>query len=243
MARYIITDDGLRPPQVHPVEAGKWYYLGASGSPKLVKVTRTHPDRFWYIDHYALSRNETKEVQIERWVGEDLISRASATMRKQAAEMAARADKEWADHILRIIDTHDLTEEEKQQLDCDQAENELRANHEAELRRLNFLYEIEEALRWKAHEAEVEERSMPRKFYKTVYTIVVLSEDKPIADDITLTDLEYLITSGPCSGQVEVTEVVEVDGPTMRELLHEQGSSAEFFMIEEEDAAEQRRYQ
>ena len=38
------------------VEVNKYYWLGASNSPRFVKVTRAEPERFWYVEHYALDR-------------------------------------------------------------------------------------------------------------------------------------------------------------------------------------------
>ena len=70
-------------------------------------------------------------------------------------------------------------------------------------------------------------------FWKTVYTVTVLSEDRPLETD-DLNEVAYAIIEGDCSGQVEITETTKVDGPTMARLLEEQGSDPGFFMLNED---------
>ena len=71
-----------------------------------------------------------------------------------------------------------------------------------------------------------------RKFYKTTFTIEVLSEE-PIGD-ISLSNLEYEITDGPYSGGTLIAKEVEIDGAECAEALLEQGSDPEFFDIDSE---------
>ena len=67
-----------------PVEAGRYYYLGGSGNPDIVLVTRTAEDRFWYrgYPYYDTMR----EMMIDQWIGADLIARAEETMRQRIRE-------------------------------------------------------------------------------------------------------------------------------------------------------------
>jgi hypothetical protein len=71
----------------------------------------------------------------------------------------------------------------------------------------------------------------PRKFYRTVYTVEVLSEE-PITVNVDLDDLNYMITDGDCSGKIETNGSDEIDGVTAAKLLMEQGSDPEFFRID-----------
>ncbi len=77
-----------RTPQ-RPIRTGEFRYLGASGSPDTVKITRVGKDRFWYRG-YPYDGN-VNEQQIETWIGLDLIARAEETMRKRLANFEARA--------------------------------------------------------------------------------------------------------------------------------------------------------
>ena len=70
-----------------------------------------------------------------------------------------------------------------------------------------------------------------RKFFKTVFTIEVLSED-PLSSSLSLTDIEYEITEGYCSGTIRVEEATEIDGRTAVALLEAQGSDPEFFSLD-----------
>ena len=68
-----------------------------------------------------------------------------------------------------------------------------------------------------------------RKFYRTVFTVTVLSEE-PISS-VSLDTLHYFITDGEGSGVVTQEESVPVDGPTMAVMLEEQGSDPGFFQL------------
>ena len=43
---------------------------------------------------------------------------------------------------------------------------------------------------------------MPRKFFKQVFTVTVLSEDSPLDESIELSQLDDYITDGDGSGQI-----------------------------------------
>ena len=71
--------------------------------------------------------------------------------------------------------------------------------------------------------------SEPRKFFKTTYTVVVLSEDSP-ATGLSLAELAAAINDD-CSGQTEHDAGVELTSVQMAQALKEQGSSPEFFRL------------
>jgi hypothetical protein len=66
-----------------------------------------------------------------------------------------------------------------------------------------------------------------RTFYKTVIRVVVLSEEPYRLGD--LYNVHYDITDGGCSGEFEITDYAEVDGPTIAWLLEKQGSEPGYF--------------
>ncbi|MBA2681101.1 MAG: hypothetical protein H0U76_22225 [Ktedonobacteraceae bacterium] len=73
-----------------------------------------------------------------------------------------------------------------------------------------------------------------RTFYRNIITVEVLSEE-PLSGNESLSDIEYLINEGPCSGKVETTtDNEQVDGRRMAPLLQDQGSDTEFFGLDEQ---------
>ena len=70
-----------------------------------------------------------------------------------------------------------------------------------------------------------------RKFYKTVFKIEVLSEE-PLHGNLNLSDLDYKITKGNCSGTYNVQSVKELNGKQIAKELEKQGSGPEFFQID-----------
>ncbi len=78
--------------------------------------------------------------------------------------------------------------------------------------------------------AEVEEN----KFYKTTFTIEVLSEGTPI-ECTNLQDLHAAITDGPFSGLVETVTIEELTSIKAAAELIQQGSDPGFFGLEEFD--------
>jgi len=68
-----------------------------------------------------------------------------------------------------------------------------------------------------------------RKFYKTVFKLTVISET-PVEDD-DLESLNFDITYGDCSGSVERTSDVEINGAQAARELLAQASDPGFFML------------
>ena len=72
-------------------------------------------------------------------------------------------------------------------------------------------------------------------YYRNVFMIEVLS-DEPLAG-LEVSDIDRLITDGPCSGLMTVvTANEEVSEQHMAELLIAQGSDPEFLIPAKEDA-------
>jgi hypothetical protein len=71
---------------------------------------------------------------------------------------------------------------------------------------------------------------MTRKFFKTTYVIVVLSEDTP-AQGLSLQDLDEAIDTGPCVGVCSDDGGVELTSDEMEQALNDAGSTPEFFGI------------
>ena len=74
---------------------------------------------------------------------------------------------------------------------------------------------------------------MPKKFYRTTYRVVVLSEEQPLTTTA-LEDVNYEITYGHCSGVVEITEAEELTAAEAARELEAQGSDPEFFGLDAE---------
>jgi len=72
-----------------------------------------------------------------------------------------------------------------------------------------------------------------RKFYKTVFTVEVLSEE-PLRDDMDLSDVDYMITEGGWSGIVDRSDTVELSGLEAARELQNQGSDPDFFCLDED---------
>ena len=71
-----------------------------------------------------------------------------------------------------------------------------------------------------------------RLFYKRIIKVTVLSEE-PI-QDMTLGELSYECMEGDLSGSLEIKETVVLNGKEAADALKEQGSSPEFFRIDED---------
>ena len=74
--------------------------------------------------------------------------------------------------------------------------------------------------------------SSKRKFYKTVLTVEVLSEEPFECND--LGDVNYAITQGDCSGTMDCGTSKKISAGTMAKALLKQGSDPEFFGLDEE---------
>jgi hypothetical protein len=69
-----------------------------------------------------------------------------------------------------------------------------------------------------------------RKFYKTVLKVVVLSE-QPLEWD-NLSDVDYAITSGDCSGEITDDKTTTLNAKQVVKELIKQGSDSEFFQLD-----------
>ena len=76
--------------------------------------------------------------------------------------------------------------------------------------------------------ATPDERSSRRRFFRTVYSIVVLSEDEPLLTE-DLNVIAYCIDERPCVGSVDVESSEEVSREAMNRLLLEVGNDGTFF--------------
>ena len=74
------------------------------------------------------------------------------------------------------------------------------------------------------------------KFYRTVFHVEVLSNEPLVCDELSLTDVDYLITEGDCSGVIKCEpENEEVTREAMAVLLAAQGSDPAFLLGDEEE--------
>lgn len=71
-----------------------------------------------------------------------------------------------------------------------------------------------------------------RKFYKTIFQVEVLSEE-PIKE-LSLSDLDYEITEGDCSGRVSTLSENTINGACAANELLAQGSDPSFFGLTED---------
>lgn len=71
-----------------------------------------------------------------------------------------------------------------------------------------------------------------RTFYKTVIQVTVLSEEPFESED--LSEINYAITEGGCSGDVNTILTEKLDGKQIAKELQSQGSDPEFFRVDED---------
>jgi hypothetical protein len=69
-----------------------------------------------------------------------------------------------------------------------------------------------------------------RIFYRTTISIDVLSEE-PLPDGLSLTEIDYAITDGPCVGGAMRAEQRIVTAREAADALHEFGSDPSFFQL------------
>ena len=75
---------------------------------------------------------------------------------------------------------------------------------------------------------------MEKKIYKSVLKIEILSEE-PIEDGYSLNDISYQITDGDWSGDTDrENRNIELQGKEAAEACINQGTSPEFFMMDDE---------
>jgi len=81
---------------------------------------------------------------------------------------------------------------------------------------------------------QVEERlkGLTKKFYKTIFTIEVLSEDRP-CDVNTLADLHYAITEGDCCSKWS-ERGEQITAKECADALYDQGSEPGFFQLDDD---------
>lgn len=72
-----------------------------------------------------------------------------------------------------------------------------------------------------------------RKFFKTIVTVEVLSEDVPVEFD-NLQELHYMITSGDDSGVIKSCIHKKITGKQAAQALIKQGSDPGFFLIDKD---------
>jgi hypothetical protein len=72
-----------------------------------------------------------------------------------------------------------------------------------------------------------------RKFYKTIFTVEVLSEREPVSDDLSLEEIEKGFIDGNWSGKV-TCESEEISAQEAAYELMEHGSEPEFFGLTED---------
>ena len=70
-----------------------------------------------------------------------------------------------------------------------------------------------------------------RKFYKTIITVEVLSEDEPLDSNLELDAVHHVITDGDCSGQVTWGDPVLLTPEQAAKALEAQGSDPGFFSL------------
>jgi hypothetical protein len=72
----------------------------------------------------------------------------------------------------------------------------------------------------------------PRKFFKTVITVTVLTEDGPVSEETPLDVVAQQIVNGDWSGTVEHDGGTELTPALAAAALIDQGSDPEFFNLE-----------
>jgi len=79
-AGFRIGSSGLVATEKFPLVVGRKYPMGASTSPDTILITGLSKDRISY-KRYPFDAS-SKELVIERWIGEDLIAQGVSTMRR-----------------------------------------------------------------------------------------------------------------------------------------------------------------
>lgn len=75
---------------------------------------------------------------------------------------------------------------------------------------------------------------MPRKFFKQVLRVTVLTEDKPLRHYGNLGLVHEAITAGDCSGAIEEVSCTEMTPQEAVKNLEAQGSEPGFFRLGED---------
>ncbi|HWS26418.1 MAG TPA: hypothetical protein VN259_07545 [Xanthomonadales bacterium] len=75
------------------------------------------------------------------------------------------------------------------------------------------------------------------RYFRSVFTVEVLSEGEPIDSALSLTEIDAAITYGDCTGLVHFEGCRELDAQQMREAVEAVGSDPSIFqsLVEDED--------
>ena len=76
------------------------------------------------------------------------------------------------------------------------------------------------------------EKKPRRKFFKSVITVTVLSEDSPVGMSMELKDIDHAITEGDLVGVVELTSAYRITRKEVVDELTEMNSCTEFFGLD-----------
>lgn len=71
------------------------------------------------------------------------------------------------------------------------------------------------------------------KFYKTTFTIEVLSEG-PLGDCLSLSQIDYAISEGDCVGGNLTANEIEISAKQVADTLYVFGSTPSFFNLDDE---------
>lgn len=72
-----------------------------------------------------------------------------------------------------------------------------------------------------------------QKFYKTVYRVVVLTDDGALPEGMDLGSIAYTITEGGSTGKVYLESSQQISEDEMKSSLDEIGAPRSFFMLDE----------
>lgn len=75
------------------------------------------------------------------------------------------------------------------------------------------------------------------KFYKTIITVTVITEDTPISSELSLSDIEEEFTNGDAAASMDFSSE-EISSAQAAEELMKTGSSPEFFGLTEDVLSE-----
>ena len=78
----------------------------------------------------------------------------------------------------------------------------------------------------------IEPKKETRKFYKSVITVTVLSEDAPVGMSMELVDIDHAITEGDLVGEVEITSTKRINRKDVVKALLSMNSCTEFFGLD-----------
>lgn len=73
----------------------------------------------------------------------------------------------------------------------------------------------------------------PKIIYKTVVEVIILSEEPLDEENITLSQIEYLIKEGECSGQFLIKTQDVLQGEDAIKVVKDQGVEPSFFQMDD----------